>query len=112
MQKRVPAFATDTFTFDDFGALIPAKRTMALDVTFFPTFTDNIRRTVDGDVAAGTVTDEASTVEETLVESVVAAGGIVLFDVVVVGATVCTDTEPEAEPDAEPDVVRGEPTRD
>jgi hypothetical protein len=112
LQKRAPAFATDTFTFDDFGALIPAKRTIALDVTFLPTFTDNIRRTVAGDVAAGTVTAEPSEVDVTLVEPVVVVVDTELFDVVVVGATVCTDTEPEADPEPEPDVVRGEPTND
>lgn len=56
LQKRVPAFDTVTFTFDDFGAEMPANTVIVFASTFLPTFTDNTRRTVDGDVTAGTVT--------------------------------------------------------
>lgn len=78
LQKRLPAFDTTTFTFDDFGALIPAKTLIVFESTFLPTFTDNTRRTVDGDDTGGTVTDDASLDDD----AVVACGAVVAVDAV------------------------------
>lgn len=82
LQKRLPAFDTTTFTFDDFGALIPAKTLIVFESTFLPTFTDNTRRTVDGDDTGGTVTDDASLDDDAVVVcgAAVAVGAVLAPD--------------------------------
>ena len=70
LQKRAPAFDTVTFTFDPFGAEIPANNVVVFELSFLPTFTDNTRRSVPGDDAAGSVADGVSPSGDAVVESV------------------------------------------
>ena len=70
LQKRAPAFDTVTFTFDPFGAEIPANNVVVFASSFFPTFTESTRRSVPGDDNAGNVADGVSPNGDAVVELV------------------------------------------